>query len=121
MKRKLLSLLLVVMLVMTMSVTAFAGTQQADLTYGGEVYTVYVRCNTDEAAANIRTLCTTTTISVSGVAQDNRGQLYEAGAFNRIVEAKVTITPDSGCNFVSMRAMYLINNTTVDVRTAYAP
>lgn len=112
---------LAVMLVMTMTVTAFAGTQQADLTYGGAVYTVYIRCNDDEAAANIRTLNGNATIAVSAVAADDIGQLYEEGAFNRTIEAKVVLEPHEHRTFDYAEARYIVNNNTIDVRKEYAP
>ncbi len=116
MKRKLLSLLLVVVLVMTMSVTAFAGSQQADITYKGKVYTVYARCDLRSATANIRTTDTSSVVAVSCVARDNVGTRV-LGDNSGISEAIATISPAGNRTFVNMTATYYVSGQTIDSRT----
>ncbi len=113
MKRSVLALLIAALLVAAMPTTAFAATRQVDLTYNSETYTVYIRCNTDGAAANIRTTCLTTKVGVSCIAHDERGYLYEAGASNRTGEARATLTPDNGHRFVDAYANYSVDNTRI--------
>ncbi len=120
MKRKLLSLLLVVVLVMTMSVTAFAGTQQTDLTYNGEVYTVYARCNLTNAAANIRTTYTGTKVSVSCVSYDNVGSTIRM-VDDGTSEANVNFSPAGNRTFEYIVARFFVSGNSLTAITENAP
>lgn len=111
MKRTIIVLLMVVALVAAMPMSVFAATRQQDLIYNGEEYTVYIRCDSDEAAANIRTMCTTVKVGVSCMAHDERGYIYESGASNRTLEACATTEPDAGHYFVDAYANYSVDGT----------
>ncbi len=120
MKRRMMSLffavLMIAALVTTMSVTAFAGSTQADLIHSSEVYTIYLRCDPYEAAANIRTQSTTTKVQTACFAHDIMGVMYVNRTDSQMYEAAIRVYPQGAGTFSWAEADYYVGFTKIAYR-----
>ena len=115
MKRRVLSLffalLMLVALFTTMSMPALAGSTQADLIYSNEIYTIYLRCDPYEAAANIRTQSTTAEVQAVCYAYDIMGTMYVNCSDSQMYEGAVRVYPQGSGTFARAEGEYYIGFT----------